>query len=96
MAKLSKADKRGIPVDVVNVIEQITSVATLATPLISKLFDQLNNWIATLGKNNPNSPKNVRLRLAALEGKDTLQKELNKRNNEFNKLVAEKLSLKWE
>jgi hypothetical protein len=47
-------------------------------PTLRVLFDKLTNFIASLGKNNPNSPKNVRLRLQALEAKDQLQKELNK------------------
>lgn len=56
-------------------------IVEIATPLLKELFDKFTDFVSSLGKNNPNSPRNVRLRLAALEQKDVLQKELNKVTN---------------
>lgn len=66
------------PVDVVSVVTGGIQIVEAAAPVIKVLFDKLTDLISSLGKNNPNSPKNVRLRLAALEAKDLLQKEQNK------------------
>ncbi|MDW8420130.1 MAG: hypothetical protein RML37_12035 [Chitinophagales bacterium] len=66
------------PIDVVSVVTGGIQIVEAAAPVIKVLFDKLNDLITSLGKNNPNSPKNVRLRLQALEAKDLLQKELNK------------------
>lgn len=71
------------PVDVVGILNgvgiDLTDVATnVAKPLISLLFDKIKEAIANAGKNKPNSAKNVRLRIAALEAQNQLQKELNK------------------
>lgn len=62
-------------------LETGLEIINIATPFLSKAFDALTNFIASLGSKNPNSAKNVRLRLAALEQKDVLQKEVNKQQN---------------
>jgi DNA-binding IscR family transcriptional regulator len=79
MRKLNAKQAEEIPIgDVVAVINGGIQLVDAAAPVLSILFNKVNDWITQLGKNNPNSPKNVRLRLAALEAKDALQKELNK------------------
>lgn len=83
----------GQPVDVLEIIEGVATVATAAGPLINKVFDALNNLINSLGSKNPNSPKNVRIRLAALEVKDELQKEKNKRQDGINAMFAAALKV---
>lgn len=94
--KLSPADLKGIQPEVIDVLTGVTQVATLATPVIKQLFDWINDLVANIGSKNPNSPKNVRIRLAAVEAKDGLQKELNKRQEAFNVQVAAKLGLTWQ
>lgn len=90
--ELIKAMKGAEP-DALQIIEGIITVGTAAGPLLNKAFDALNNFINSLGSKNPNSPKNVRLRLAALEVKDELQKEKNKRQDAINKMFAEALKV---
>jgi len=94
--KLSPADLKGIQPEVIDVLTGVTQVATLATPVIKQLFDWINDLVTNIGSKNPNSPKNVRIRLAAVEAKDGLQKELNKRQEAFNVQVAAKLGLTWQ
>lgn len=79
--KLTLKAAQGInPVDVVNVINGGIQFVDAVAPIAKVLFGKLNEFIQSLniGKNNPNSPVNVRKRLAALEAKDALQKQLNK------------------
>lgn len=87
--KLTAAEVANMkPVDVIGILNgvgiDLTEVATdVAKPLISLLFDKIKEAIANAGKNNPNSPKNVRIRLADLEGAvlalNQMQKEVNKK-----------------
>lgn len=77
--KLSAKAAGTLPIaDIINGINTAAGIADATMPLIKALFEKVNQFILTLGKDNPNSPKNVRLRLSALEAKDKLQKELNK------------------
>jgi hypothetical protein len=68
------------PVDVVAVINGGIQFVDAVAPVAKVLFAKINEFIKSLnlGKNNPNSAQNVRKRLAALEAKDTLQKQVNK------------------
>jgi hypothetical protein len=68
------------PGKVVDIINGGIQFVDAVAPIAKVLFGKLNEFIQSLniGKNNPNSPVNVRKRLAALEAKDTLQKQLNK------------------
>ncbi len=81
MKKLTAKSAQQIPVG--NVVEVITGgiqFVEAVAPIAKILFDKINEFVKSLniGKNNPNSPINVRKRIAALEAKDMLQKELNK------------------
>jgi len=78
-----KAAKATNPGDIVAVINAGIQIVDAAAPVLSVLFDKINTWIQSLGSKNPNSPKNVRLRLEALEAKDVLQKQINKLNDDF-------------
>lgn len=79
MRKISKQDAEQIPVqDLPGVITSGIEIIEAAAPVIKTLFQRISEWVKTLGKNNPDSPHNVRLRLKALEAKDELQKLKNK------------------
>lgn len=77
--KIDLATAKSIePVDVVAAINSGIQIIDAAAPVIKTLFEKIAQFFEMIGKNNPNSPHNVRLRLATLEAKDILQKELNK------------------
>lgn len=81
MKKVNLSTAQGMkPIDVVAAINTGIQIVDTIAPVAKVLFDKINEFLKSLnlGKNNPNSPKNVRLRLEALEAKDKLQKELNK------------------
>lgn len=79
MRKIELKDAQEIPVDKLPGIIQtgIEVAAEAAAPILKTLFQRLNEWLKTLGKNNPDSPANVRLRLKLMESKDELQKKVN-------------------
>jgi len=79
MKKISSKDAPQIPIgDIVGVINGGIQLVEATGPLLKTLWDKVADWVVTLGKSNPNSPKNVRLRLAAVEAQNKLQKEENK------------------
>ncbi len=93
MSKLSLKKKGPESIsDVVDGINAASELIDVTAPLLKTLFEKINEWLNTLGKNNPDSPRNVRLRLAALEAKDKLQKEVNKLNDERYEDLDNRLS----
>ena len=79
MAKLSAKKAAGLnPADIINGINTASGIVDATMPLLKALFDKINEGLANLGKNNPNSPANRLKRIEALEAKDKVQKELNK------------------
>lgn len=73
-----KSAKSISPNEVLDVINGGIQIVDAAAPVLKVLFDKIGELINSLGKKNPDSPRNVRLRLAALEAQNKLQKELNK------------------
>jgi hypothetical protein len=90
------------PVDVIGILNgvgiDLVGVATdVAKPLISLFFDKIKEAIANAGKNNPNSAKNVRVRLKEVEGAiyalNNLQKEVNRLTDTRLDAIESKLGI---
>lgn len=86
---LIEKQKQAKDIDVNNVIDVVNSGITITkevAPILSVLFNKIKAFVDKIGKNDPDSPRNVRYRLAAVEAKDNLQKEVNRL---FDERIAE-------
>jgi len=78
MRKISKADLPNISAtDVIGIINGGIQLVDAAAPVISQLFNKINDALAKLG-NRANSPAGRLRRIEALEAKDALNKEVFK------------------
>lgn len=73
-----KSAQAAKPVDVVGAINTGIQIVEAAAPVLKTLFDKINEFLANIGKNKPNSPAGRLARIEALEAQNKLQKEQNK------------------
>ena len=73
--RLNEKEAQGIPGDVLDIINGVVKTSEIWGPALKEAYDAISSFIQSLGAKNPNSPKNVRIRLAALEVKDELNKQ---------------------
>lgn len=79
MKKITAQSAREMkPIDVVGAVNAGIAIVEAAAPVIKTLFEKISELLNSIGKNNPNSIRNRRLRIEALEAQNKLQKELNK------------------
>jgi MoxR-like ATPase len=91
-----KTKKEAEKIDVNDVIETINNgivVTGQVVPILKELFNKIKAFVEKVSKGDPDSPRNVRFRLAALEAKDNLQREVN-RNLEERLAAVEALNAK--
>jgi len=73
--RIKQSEAQGIPVDVLAIVNGVVKTSEIWGPALTAAYNTINDFFQSLSSKNPNSPKNVRIRLALLETKDELTKQ---------------------